>query len=138
MKNEVSMREPARHHFGELLGQFWLHFGPIWVPKSSQAHPKRLKSAPRGDSKCFLAVSGGLLGRSWVPLGRFGTLRTLLGFKVLPTGASRSMLASRPPQFDPYNFKNHPQSPNHSKPSPGLQRPVEAARGGPAAGGVCH
>ena len=44
------------------------------VPFGSQNHPKarpkRLKSAPRGDPKRFLAVSGGLLGRSWGAPGR--------------------------------------------------------------------
>ena len=44
-----------------------------------KTRPKRLKSAPRRSWRRFLAVSGGLLGRSWVPLGRFGTLRALLG-----------------------------------------------------------
>ena len=60
------MRDPACHHFGKLLVELWLHFG--------------LKSAPRRDSRRFLAVWGGLLGRSWVALGRFGALRALLGY----------------------------------------------------------
>ena len=38
MKTEVSMRDPARHHFGELSGQFWLHFGPHLVPKIVQKY----------------------------------------------------------------------------------------------------
>ena len=69
--------------FGSILAPFWSPFGS---PNRHKARPKRLKSAPRGDSRCFLAVSGGLLGRSWVPLGRFGALRALLGVPPRPFG----------------------------------------------------
>ena len=67
---------PLWRAFGSILAPFWSPFGSHNRPK---ARPKRLKSAPRGDSRCFLAVSGGVSGRSWVLLGRLGALRALLG-----------------------------------------------------------
>ena len=67
---------PLWRAFGSILAPFWSPFGSKNRPK---ARPKRLKTAPKGDSRRFWAVSGGLLGRSWVPLGRFGALRALLG-----------------------------------------------------------
>ena len=83
MKTKVSMRDPARHHFEELFKQFWLHFGPIWLPKSFQS----ASTAPQERSQMRFETLfgrlwgslGALLGRSWAPLGRFGALRALPG-----------------------------------------------------------
>ena len=60
MKNEVSMRDPACHHFGELLVELWLHFGPIWFPKSPQSASKALQErSQEGFEELF-----GRLGKS--------------------------------------------------------------------------
>ena len=53
--------------------------GPKQARGYPQEGPKGPKSAPRGDSRRFVAVSGDLLGRSWVPFTRFGMLGALLG-----------------------------------------------------------
>ena len=81
---------PSRreHRFQKIsVSAIYLHFG-LKIPSQSdlldaqmalKTRPKRLKSAPRRSWRRFLAVSGGLLERSWVPLGRFGALRALQG-----------------------------------------------------------
>ena len=76
-KKRVRMRSPLRHHFGKLLGQFWLRFGRL--PKSSRSSSKAPQErSQRRFETLFRDDSGGLLGRSRVLLGRFGTLRALL------------------------------------------------------------
>ncbi len=62
MKTEVSMRDPARHHFGELVGLFWVHFGPHLAPKIV---PKRVQSASRALPEAIRDAFGPSLGVSW-------------------------------------------------------------------------
>ena len=81
---------PSRreHRFQKIsVSAIYLHF-ELKIPSQSdlldaqmalKTRPKRLKSAPRRSWRRFLAVSGGLLERSWVSLGRFGALRALQG-----------------------------------------------------------
>ena len=76
MKTEVSMRDPARHHFPELLGQFWLYFGPHLAP---DIVPKRVQSASRALPETIrdafwpsLGVSWGGPGCPWAVLERSG------------------------------------------------------------------
>ena len=81
---------PSRreHRFQKIsVSAIYLHFG-FKIPSKSdlldaqmalKTRPKRLKSAPRRSWRRFLAVSGGLWQRSWVPLDRFGALRALQG-----------------------------------------------------------
>ena len=69
MKTEVSMRDPARHHFGELLGQFWLHLGPIWLPKSSQSG---FKAPQERSQRRFETLFGHLWGSLGALLGALG------------------------------------------------------------------
>ena len=77
--------------FKKIVCLFCIHFGlpgpPLDAPAALKTRPKRLKSAPRRSQKRFLAVSGGLLGRSWVLLGRFGALRALVGVPSRPLGS---------------------------------------------------
>ena len=92
---------PSRreHRFQKIsVSAIYLHFG-LKIPSQSdlldaqmalKTRPKRLKSAPRRSWRRFLAVSGGLLERSWVPLGRFGALRALLGVQKSPQSASKA------------------------------------------------
>ena len=54
------MRDPACHHFGKILVELWLHFGPIWLPKSSQSASK----APQERSQKGFETLFGRLGRS--------------------------------------------------------------------------
>ena len=65
-KIRVRMRSPVRHHFGKFWGQFWLHFGRIWLPKSSRSASK----APQERSQRRFET---LFGCLW------GSLGTLLG-----------------------------------------------------------
>ena len=106
-----------------------------WTP---QRRSRRVQSASRALPDALgdvfwssLGVPSSALGCPWAVLERSGP-----SWAQSSGGLPSSTFASRPPQFHPHSFKHHPQSSNHSKPSPGLQRPVEAARGGPAAGGV--
>ena len=76
MKNEVSMRDSARHHFGKLLRQFWLHVDANLAPKIV---PKRVLSASRALPETIrnafwpsLGVPWGAPGCSSAVLGRSG------------------------------------------------------------------
>ena len=73
MNTEVSMKDPARHHFPELLEQFWLNFGPIWLPTSSQNASKAPQERSQRRFETLFGRSGGLLGRS-LPPRLFGTM----------------------------------------------------------------
>ena len=87
MKTEVSMRDPARHHFGELLGQFWLHFGhhlaPQVVPKRVQSASRALPEAIRDAFWRSLGVSSGAPACPWAVLERSAPSR---GYPQTPLG----------------------------------------------------
>ena len=76
MKTEVSMRDPAPHHFGELWGQFWLHFDPHLAPKIV---PQRVRSASRALPEAIREAVWPSLGGSWSALGALGPFSSAPG-----------------------------------------------------------